>query len=142
MADAARLAREHGATACTDITGFGFAGHLGEVLKPSGCSAIVRFDDLPQLPGAASLLGRGLRSTAHPENARVRREISILDGASARPDLDLLFDPQTSGGLLLGLDEDRARGLVEALHAAGDDFACIVGRVTEPRTDGMSFEVR
>jgi selenide,water dikinase len=56
---AARVAREAGASAATDVTGFGLAGHLGEMLRASGVSAVLDVAALPALPGALELLARG-----------------------------------------------------------------------------------
>jgi len=140
-AHAARAAATLHPSAATDVTGFGLAGHLGEMLRASKASAVLDLDAIPALPGALSLLGRGVRSTAHPENARARRAMLVEPGAAQRPALDLLFDPQTSGGLLLGIPADRASALLRALHEAGDHAAAVVGTVTGPRPDGAVFRV-
>jgi selenide,water dikinase len=93
------------------------------------------------LPGAVGLLARGVRSTAHPENARARRAMLVEPEAGTRPALDLLFDPQTSGGLLLGISPDRSAGMLAALREAGDAHAAIIGEVTPPRPDGALIRV-
>jgi selenide,water dikinase len=140
-AEASRVAREARASAATDITGFGLAGHLGQMLRASKAAAVVDLGALPLLPGAALLLARGVRSTAHPENARARRAILVEPGAALRPELDILFDPQTSGGLLFGVAAERAATAVAALRQGGDLAAAIVGEVTPSRLDGALFEV-
>jgi selenide,water dikinase len=111
------------------------------MLRASKCSAVLDLDALPVLPGAISLLSRGIRSTAHPENAKTRRAMSIADPLAAHPALDLLFDPQTSGGLLLGIPAERAEALLAAVRAAGDEAAAIIGVVAPPRADGALIEV-
>jgi len=111
---AARVARECAATACTDISGFGLAGHLAEMLRASGCAALLDTQALPLLPGVAGLLRRGVRSTFHGQNTAA---LSIAGAAQRAP---ILFDPQTSGGLLFGVPEARARATLAALHAAGE----------------------
>jgi selenide,water dikinase len=128
-------------SAATDVTGFGLAGHLGEMLRASKCSAVLDLAALPALPGAVGLLARGVRSTAHPENARARRAMLVEPEAGTRPALDLLFDPQTSGGLLLGISPDRSAGMLAALREAGDAHAAIIGEVTPPRPDGALIRV-
>jgi selenide, water dikinase len=138
---AGRVARELRATACTDISGFGLAGHLGEVLRASKCAAIVDLEALPLLPGAAELLARGHRSTFHPENAKARRGLRVTEAALRHPALDILFDPQTSGGLLFAVPAERVEAALAALHAAGDRQAAVIGEVTAPRGDGALFEV-
>ena len=73
-------------SAATDVTGFGLAGHLGEMLRASKGSAVLDLAALPALPGAVALLGRGIRSTAHPENARARRAMLVEPDAARRAD--------------------------------------------------------
>jgi len=140
-AAAARVARAHGATACTDVSGFGLAGHLGEMLRASKCAAILDLAALPLLPGAGALLARGDRSTFHPENAKARRALRIDASAQAHPALDILFDPQTSGGLLFAVPAERAEAALTALRAGGDRDAALIGEVTPPRGDQALFEV-
>jgi selenide,water dikinase len=124
------------------VSGFGLAGHLGEMLRASKASAVVDLDAVPLLPGTAALLARGHRSTFHPENAKARRALSIDPAVAARPELDVLFDPQTSGGLLFAVATDRAADALARLHEAGDREAAIIGTVTPPRADQALFEVR
>jgi selenide, water dikinase len=140
-AHAARAAGPLRPSAATDVTGFGLVGHLGEMLRASKASAVLDLDAIPVLPGALSLLTRGVRSTAHPENAKARRAMLIEPDAARRPALDLLFDPQTSGGLLLGVPVDRSQGLLRALREAGDGAATVIGRVAPPRPDGALIRV-
>jgi selenide,water dikinase len=128
-------------SAATDVTGFGLAGHLGEMLRASKGSAVLDLPALPALPGAVTLLGRGIRSTAHPENARARRAMLVEPPAGRHPALDLLFDPQTSGGLLLGVAPDRAPALLAALREAGDAHAAVIALVAPPRPDGALIRV-
>ena len=139
-AAASRAALAAGATACTDVSGFGLAGHLGEMLRASKAGATVELSAIPLLPGVAELLGRGHRSTFHPENARARKALRV-EPAAALPVLDALFDPQTSGGLLFGVPAARAAGALTALRAAGDTRAAVIGEVTPPRGDLALFEV-
>jgi selenide,water dikinase len=132
---AARAAAPLHPSAATDVTGFGLAGHLGSMLRASKASAVVELDRLPALPGALSLLGRGVRSTAHSENAKARRAMLVDNATAGSSTLDLLFDPQTSGGLLLGIAPERCGALVRALHAAGEGPA-VIGEVRALRSDG------
>jgi len=138
---AARAAGPLRPSAATDVTGFGLAGHLGSMLRASKVSAVLDLDALPALPGALSLLGRGVRSTAHPENAKARRAMWVAEAAARRPALDLLFDPQTSGGLLIGIPVERRDALLQALRAAGDPAAAVIGVVAAPRADGALIEI-
>ncbi len=132
-AAASRLAREHGARAATDVSGFGLARHLDEMLVASGLAAVLDADALPALPGALELLSRGLRSSYHEQNAAAR---GLLRAAPGDPHAELLFDPQTSGPLLIGVEARRADALVRDLRAAGDAHAARIGRVAAPCADG------
>lgn len=120
---AARLALEHGASAATDVTGFGLWGHLLEMLHP-GQYAELSLDAVPALPGALASLGAGRYSSMHPANARLASCALVPE-----PRRDLLFDPQTSGGLLLGVAREQAGALQQALRAAGYPCAVIIGEV-------------
>ena len=121
-ATASRILREHGAVACTDVTGFGLAGHLMEMLRASQSAAIVSRDAIPALPGALELAGAGVASTMAPENQRVLPHLGTDHRAA------LLFDPQTSGGLLAGIASQRSEACIAALRAAGLQ-AAIIGTV-------------
>ncbi|MEO8713605.1 MAG: selenide, water dikinase SelD [Acetobacteraceae bacterium] len=121
-ADAARILRAHGVTAATDVTGFGLAGHLTEMLRASDVGATLRPDDVPLLPGALELARASVESTLAPENRRA------LAGARRDPLTDLMIDPQTSGGLLAGIAAGRADACLAALRAAGLE-AAIIGTV-------------
>ena len=127
---AARCALEFGAHACTDVSGFGLAGHLEEMLSASGVGAVLVREALPVLPGALDLMSRGVRSTFHDQNASRGEDLLAKPGSEDEFEA-LAFDPQTSGGLLIGAGADRADGLVSALRAAGDESAAIIGRVIE-----------
>jgi selenide,water dikinase len=134
---AARVAREAGARACTDVSGFGLAGHLAPLLRASGVSAHLWLAALPALPGAEELLARGLRSTYHEQNARGRSSLAAPPALAASPRLELLFDPQTSGGLLFGVPAGGAEAALAALRAAGDGGAAAIGEVAAARPDGV-----
>jgi selenide, water dikinase len=115
------------ARAMTDVTGFGLAGHLLEMLEASGVAAELRLDDVPLMPGALALAEAGVGSSLLPANlaalgGRLTGEIAA-GGA-------LLADPQTAGGLLAAVPEELAVELVAALRAAGHKAAW-VGRIVE-----------
>ena len=118
--EAGEILRAHGAVAVTDVTGFGLAGHLGEMLRASGRAAVLWPGAVPILPGAAELIAQGVRSTLHPAN-------EAAAGAFDPEDCPVLFDPQTAGGLLAGVPGDRAADCLAALAAAGCAQAAIVG---------------
>jgi selenide,water dikinase len=124
-AAAARIALAHRPRAGTDVTGFGLAGHLQEMLDASGVGAVLRLTAIPALPGALALAAHGIESTLAPANRRLLGD--ALETA-------LLVDPQTSGGLLLGLPPARAGACLQALRDSGLN-AAIIGEVEPVRED-------
>ena len=130
------LLRAHGCQACTDITGFGLLGHLGEMLEASAASILVSLD-APVLQGLAmagslELLERGYASSLAPSNARalalLEGPIQLLGPSSAALH-GLLIDPQTCGPLLAALPANNAPAAIAALHDAGFAQAAVVGSV-------------
>eukprot|EP00939_MAST-03C_sp_MAST-3C-sp1_P003656 g3656.t1 len=127
---AAECLRKHGATACTDITGFGVLGHLNEMVKASAVGATLDLDDLPLLDGALECVTeKQIFSTLQPANFRLRHAVENLKHAAASPRYPLLFDPQTSGGLLASVPASSADACVRALREMGYDRTCVVGEV-------------
>jgi selenide,water dikinase len=141
-AEAAAIARRMGATAATDVTGFGLLGHLGEMARASAFSVAVDVDLLPALPGALELFARGLQSTAHAQNEKLLVGTVIDHAASRHGSLPLLADPQTSGGLLLAVPAEKAEEAALLLHEAGDEAACVIGEVLPARIDGAKIRLR
>ena len=134
--DAAGCLVAHGATACTDVTGFGLLGHLVEMLRASEVDAELDLDAIPILEGAQHTVRAGILSSLQPQNVRLRRAIVNAPGASDDPRVALLFDPQTAGGLLAGVPAERAAACVSELRARGYTATAIVGTVT-PRGEGL-----
>ena len=127
-AEAGRILIQHGATACTDVTGFGLVGHLLEMTRASGVDAELALADLPVLDGALESLRAGHLSSLHASNRSPLAHLAdALDGPPDR--IELLFDPQTAGGLLAGIPAEQAPACVAALHAAGYARATVIGRV-------------
>jgi selenide,water dikinase len=128
---AGRCLHEHGAKACTDVTGFGLLGHLVEMTRPSGVDAELDLSAIPVLPGAAETAASGILSSLQPANVRLRRAIRNQDEVVNHPRYPLAFDPQTAGGLLASLPAERAEACVSALKALGYPETTIIGRVKE-----------
>jgi selenide,water dikinase len=126
----------HGATACTDVTGFGLLGHLGEMLRPAGVAARLDPAAVPLLPGVAEALAGGIRSTLHAANAGAVADL-LPPAALARPEAQPLLDPQTAGPLLAGLPADRAEACLAALRRRGIP-AALIGEV-EAGAPGIRF---
>lgn len=126
-AAAAEVLRRHGATACTDVTGFGLIGHLLEMVRASGVSARLAPSAVPLLDGALDIVKQGIFSSLQPENLRLRR--AVAGDASGSPVYPLLFDPQTAGGLLASVPADRAAECLSALREGGYLHASDVGEI-------------
>ncbi len=129
----------HGATACTDITGFGLLGHLVEMVRASGLSVQLDLSAIPILEGARQTVRQGILSSLHPQNLRSSQAIANIDQANNHRDYPFLFDPQTSGGLLASVDADRADACLMALRAAGYVEVAIVGHVLPKSAPDLPF---
>ncbi|NSY36701.1 selenide, water dikinase SelD [Leisingera sp. ANG59] len=119
---AARILKD--AHAMTDVTGFGFLGHLLGICEASRAGAEVFTGKIPLMQGAAELADRGIRSSLFPANQAALPELKTSGWQ------DLLFDPQTAGGLLAAVAADQAGELLDQLRVAGYP-AALVGKVTE-----------
>jgi selenide,water dikinase len=128
----AKILREHGATACTDLTGFGLLGHLVEMTRPSGVDAEINLNALPLLDGALETARLGLLSSLQPANLRLRRALHNAADFVADARYPLLFDPQTAGGLLASVPASQAEACVAALRAAGYGHSAVIGRILAP----------
>lgn len=120
----------HGATACTDITGFGLVGHLGEMIQTSQSSVALYWERLPWLLGAQEISRtHGTTSSLTAQNQSAAHWIDNLEAAKQHLDFPLLFDPQTSGGLLAAVPFDRAEACLQSLREQGYLESAIIGRV-------------
>ncbi len=129
--DAAEALQRHGAHAATDITGFGLAGHLVEMMRGSGCSCEIRLESLPVFRAVPECLAQGILSGAIERNQEYALAWMRADDGAAQACLPIFYDPQTSGGLLISLPPDRAAALCDELRAAGHAETRIIGRVTD-----------
>ena len=137
---AMEAARRAEVRAATDISGFGLAGHIGEMAQASGVDIEVEVDALPALPGALELLERGERSTSHHQNTRL--PLPVRRQASPGPRLELAFDPQTAGGLLLAVEPGRSGGLVDDLRSQGLASARVVAHARPERSERPQLILR
>ncbi len=119
-----------GIHACTDITGFGLAGHACELAEGSGKTAEFFAEALPLLPHAREMAEQGMIPGGAYKNRDFIGPKAFIDPATPLALQDLFFDPQTSGGLLLAVAADQAEALLERLRADCPQ-AAIVGRVLE-----------
>ncbi|MEQ8312618.1 MAG: selenide, water dikinase SelD [Gammaproteobacteria bacterium] len=126
---ASELIVAHGASSCTDITGFGLAGHLLEVLQASKLGAEINLASIPAITGALQCLENGIYSSLHQDNSLVEASIHNADQHAPSSAYQLLFDPQTAGGLLASMSEAAAKKCIKALQKSGYPDACIIGRL-------------
>lgn len=124
-------AQAAGAHAATDITGFGLAGHATEMANASEVTVVIELDKIPILPGAAELAAAGNHTRASNTNRTFAEPTMRIEGPQQSMALEMVFDAQTSGGLLLSVPADRAGQLVERAQEAGATTACIIGHVEE-----------
>lgn len=104
--------------ACTDITGFGLIGHGSEMAVASACSLEIVADSVPLIDGARELVRGNIPGGGRTNREHFEKGVSVAPGVDAAL-VDLLYDPQTSGGLLIAVSDSNAPGLISALAAAG-----------------------
>jgi selenide,water dikinase len=127
--DAAELMVRYQVNACTDITGFGLLGHLAEMVVDSGLGISLNAESIPILPEAADYAAMGMLPGGANKN-KTFRESMVEFSSSVNPLIqDLLFDPQTSGGLLICIDREDTNKLVDELHQKGIDGSAVIGEV-------------
>ncbi len=124
--------REVEVSAATDVTGYGLLGHLSEMTEASGVGAVVRRSDVPVWEQAVSLAAEGCYPGGLRSNRRYLEE-KVTAGGIDPNELLPLFDPQTSGGLLVAVPEPRATGFMRALETY-DTLAAVVGEIVEGQT--------
>ncbi len=120
----------HGCTACTDVTGFGLLGHAYNVATASGVSFEIWVDQVPRFEGVLEVAVKGTAGGGH-RNAEFVRRVVERDADVPESYFYLLCDAQTSGGLLMSIDEERTEACILALRQAGVSHAAVVGRVLE-----------
>jgi len=128
---ASEIMVRHHATACTDITGFGFLGHLCQLVVESGVTAEVGFARLPLLPDVMDYAGRGMFSGANERNAEYSAVRTQFDAGISDAMKAVLFDAQTSGGLLMAIPAGEAEAALKDLWDAGMAQAAIVGDIVK-----------
>lgn len=127
--DAALVMDEFTVHACTDITGFGFLGHLAEMVVGSGCGVRINSVNVPLYPEALEWASMGLIPAAAYNNRKFSGAFVDFALSVTQSVQDLFFDPQTSGGLLIAVAHKDAERFVDALLAQNVNSAAIVGEV-------------
>ena len=133
---AALIAKEFHVHACTDVTGFGLGGHLIEVAKGAGLRIEIYTEKIGVLDGVMEYAAMGLLPAGAHKNKSFFAPHICVAKETDRVRSDLMFDPQTSGGLLLFMAEDQAVQCVDIMKKNGIP-AKLIGRVKGPYTNGF-----
>lgn len=121
--------------ACTDVTGFGILGHLMEMANGSGLEFLVDFSQLPFYPHARQMYAKGETTGSNKANREMVKTHRIeIKRSLTNEEQGLIYDPQTSGGLVFSLPGNQAEQLLTAFKANGLDYARIIGEVTNGST--------
>jgi len=135
---AVKAARNYTINAATDITGFGLAGHSAEMAEASSVTIEIALDSLLPFPDVLSLILDGVTTGGEKANRQdLTGRYELIGRAENDPLLSLLFDPQTSGGLLFSIPSEEERALLADLQDAGLDESRSIGRVLERRGENL-----
>ena len=129
--DAAEVISRFPVSACTDVTGFGLLGHLAEMIENTQVGAKIFSKEVPLISGAMEFAGMGFMPGGASRNRKFRENMLLMEGQIKPVLRDIFFDPQTSGGLLIGCPENMVQKLVDALHEEGISDAAIIGEVLD-----------
>jgi selenide,water dikinase len=129
--DAARIMAGYDISACTDVTGFGFLGHLAEMVSGSGNGMRIDAQRIPVIAEALELANMGFIPAGAYKNRDFRQKMILLADKVSRKIVDILFDPQTSGGLLVAVARHQADDFMAALVEAGMTHTAVVGDVLD-----------
>ena len=138
---AVEVLKQYKATACTDVTGFGLAGHLFEMLRASGRSAEINLNSVAVLNGALESIEQGIQSSLAPQNRTLDAVIDCPEAVCQSAAYAIMFDPQTAGGLLASLPASDAASCLQSLHEAGFQQASIIGNVITPDNSGSRIRL-
>jgi selenide,water dikinase len=128
---------EAGAHSATDVTGFGLAGHAYEMARGSGCTLVFDLSRLPLIPGVEKLIHKPFFTRASATNEAYVAPGLRVEGKPDPVRLDVFYDAQTSGGLLISVHADQAEALAEGARKRGATAACVVGEVVERQGDAL-----
>ncbi len=131
---ASELMQVVGVSACTDITGFGLLGHAAEMVEGTNIGMVINSAIVPFFPEARELAEMGMIPGGLHRNRDFRKNMIDIDREVPQYLADILFDPQTSGGLLISVPEEKTASLLEKLHKEGITGAAVIGEVVaEPK---------
>ena len=129
--NAAQIMKQFDIHGVTDITGFGLAGHGMEMAKASGALLQITIDSLPVMDEALAMYKRGMTTGVNRFNEKLVKDVLRDESALPAIEKEILYDPQTSGGLMAALPARQAPELVRLLKEAGSPSAAIIGAVLE-----------
>lgn len=138
--DALEVARRYAVHAMTDVTGYSLIGHAHEMAHLGGVDFRIDFDNLLWLPGARGYASRGIFPGGMTRNRDYYEAWCVVAAPLADEDVNLLYDPQTSGGLLIAVPQEDASPMMEAMRLAGLD-AAVIGRVETSERGGGSIAI-
>lgn len=131
---AAEVMVEFGVNAATDVTGFGLLGHLKEMVDQSGVAAEIYSCHVPVFDEALDYVGQGIISGGIERNMEHSSECVTIAEDVSEEIIPVLYDPQTSGGLLISVPGEKADALISRLKERGIEHASIIGRITSEHT--------
>ncbi len=132
--------KRHGASASSDVTGFGLVGHLIEMLHASGTGAKMNLKAVTFFSGAVETAKAGILSTLQPQNRKLEASLKFKGERDER--YELLFDPQTSGGLLASVPLKHAEACLGDLKSVGYLDAAVIGEVVVREKEEPCLEIR
>jgi selenide,water dikinase len=131
---ASQLMVKFGAHACTDVTGFSLMGHLSEMALSSGVDVEVVWDKIPLFPGVLEYAAAGILPGAIERNKESCGKRIVPVESLPQEMVDICYDAQTSGGLLIAIDKKDADDFLKALHDEGVSAAAVIGKVSKKGT--------
>lgn len=134
---AMEVALNYQINACTDITGFGLAGHALEMAKASGVKLEISYDSIPLYNNALRMYQKGETTGSNRQNRQLTEKFIHFETSITAPEEELLYDPQTSGGLLLSLPASQADDMIKELKDAGVEQSSIIGVVEQTENPGI-----
>jgi selenide, water dikinase len=133
--NASKIMVEYASNGCTDITGFGLAGHAMQMAKASGVIFNFTVNDLPVLNGTKWAISQNFLTRGDKSNRIYTQEFVHNKGEIDLAMEHLIYDPQTSGGLLISVPESKVNGLLQELKNNGDEISSIIGYVSETSSE-------
>lgn len=138
---ASEAAVEVGVNSCTDVTGFGLLGHLHGMMHASGTAAYLNYARIPLIPGAWELAADKDIAPGGTSRNRSHLEPFVTWGLGVHSQAwKVLYDPQTSGGLLLSVPTDKANALIDALRRGGVETRAVIGQVRQGTAGAINVE--